>query len=109
MMNGRSNLHPSGRSAAWLARLPWEQEVECSNHSAPTIMNPFRSTSCFIFCFDFTRSDFMLHEVYLLWLLTEAAQGGKLYLLCIKTRQSAAAKPSCRACNNPIDKTPAAF
>ena len=26
----------SGRSAAWLARLPWEQEVECSNHSAPT-------------------------------------------------------------------------
>ena len=46
-MSGRSNLHPSGRSAAWLARLPWEQEVECSNHSAPTIMKPFSSTSFF--------------------------------------------------------------
>ena len=28
----------TGRSAAWLARLPWEQEVECSNHSAPTMI-----------------------------------------------------------------------
>ncbi len=49
----RSILHPSGRSAAWLARLPWEQEVECSNHSAPTIMKPFSSASCFIFRFEF--------------------------------------------------------
>ena len=24
------------RSTAWLVRLLWEQEVECSNHSAPT-------------------------------------------------------------------------
>ncbi len=31
--------HPlvSGRSAAWLARLPWEQEVAGSNPAAPTI------------------------------------------------------------------------
>ncbi len=28
---------PSGRSAAWLARLPWEQEVGRSNRLAPTI------------------------------------------------------------------------
>ncbi len=27
----------SGRSAAWLARLPWEQEVVGSNPTAPTI------------------------------------------------------------------------
>ena len=27
----------SGRSAAWLARLPWEQEVGGSNPLAPTI------------------------------------------------------------------------
>ena len=33
-----SALKGSGRSAAWLARLPWEQEVECSNHSAPTTL-----------------------------------------------------------------------
>jgi hypothetical protein len=26
----------SGRSAAWLARLPWEQEVGRSNRLAPT-------------------------------------------------------------------------
>ena len=26
----------SGRSAAWLARLPWEQEVAGSNPAAPT-------------------------------------------------------------------------
>ena len=28
--------HESGRSAAWLARLPWEQEVVGSNPTAPT-------------------------------------------------------------------------
>jgi hypothetical protein len=27
----------AGRSAAWLARLPWEQEVGRSNRLAPTI------------------------------------------------------------------------
>ena len=32
-------FHMSGRSAAWLARLPWEQEVGRSNRLAPT--NPF--------------------------------------------------------------------
>ena len=30
-------FHESGRSAAWLARLPWEQEVVGSNPTAPTI------------------------------------------------------------------------
>ena len=28
----------SGRSAAWLARLPWEQEVAGSNPAAPTMI-----------------------------------------------------------------------
>ena len=29
----------SGRSAAWLASLPWEQEVVGSNPTAPTIIH----------------------------------------------------------------------
>ena len=29
----------SGRSAAWLARLPWEQEAGRSNRLAPTILS----------------------------------------------------------------------
>ena len=29
----------AGRSAAWLARLPWEQEVGRSNRLAPTIFS----------------------------------------------------------------------
>ena len=32
---GTMNVHPTGRSAAWLARLPWEQEVGGSNPLAP--------------------------------------------------------------------------
>ena len=32
----------SGRSAAWLARLPWEQEVGGSNPLAPTICSNFK-------------------------------------------------------------------
>ena len=36
-------LEVSGRSAAWLARLPWEQEVGRSNRLAPT--NPSRPQS----------------------------------------------------------------
>ena len=35
------SFEESGRSAAWLARLPWEQEVGRSNRLAPTIL--FRS------------------------------------------------------------------
>ena len=35
------SVEESGRSAAWLARLPWEQEVGRSNRLAPTIL--FRS------------------------------------------------------------------
>ena len=31
------SFEESGRSAAWLARLPWEQEVGRSNRLAPTI------------------------------------------------------------------------
>jgi hypothetical protein len=34
----RFYLDGSGRSAAWLARLPWEQEVGRSNRLAPTII-----------------------------------------------------------------------
>jgi hypothetical protein len=30
------SFEKSGRSAAWLARLPWEQEVGRSNRLAPT-------------------------------------------------------------------------
>ena len=30
----------AGRSAAWLARLPWEQEVAGSNPAAPTNVFP---------------------------------------------------------------------
>ena len=29
---------PAGRSAAWLARLLWEQEVASSNLAAPTVI-----------------------------------------------------------------------
>ena len=36
----------SGRSAAWLARLPWEQEVGRSNRLAPTIFLSGISDSC---------------------------------------------------------------
>ena len=32
----QTNNGMSGRSAAWLARLPWEQEVGRSNRLAPT-------------------------------------------------------------------------
>ena len=32
-----------GRSAAWLARLPWEQEVGRSNRLAPTILAVHRA------------------------------------------------------------------
>ena len=31
----------SGRSAAWLARLPWEQEVGSSNLLAPTTISTY--------------------------------------------------------------------
>ena len=31
-------LHKTGRGAAWLARLLWEQEVESSNLSAPNAL-----------------------------------------------------------------------
>ena len=31
-------IDDSGRSAALVAHLLWEQRVECSNHSAPTIL-----------------------------------------------------------------------
>ncbi len=34
----------SGRSAAWLARLPWEQEVGRSNRLAPTISYKLSTT-----------------------------------------------------------------
>ena len=46
----------SGRSAAWLARLPWEQEVAGSNPAAPTTKASKISTlgkclTCFFYCF----------------------------------------------------------
>ena len=39
----RYNYFTTGRSAAWLARLPWEQEVDGSNPFAPIFPNPFIS------------------------------------------------------------------
>ena len=33
------NKYLTGRSAVWLARLPWEQEVGGSNPLAPTIIH----------------------------------------------------------------------
>ena len=35
-------LHKTGRGAAWLARLLWEQEVESSNLSAPNAISASR-------------------------------------------------------------------
>jgi hypothetical protein len=39
----------SGRSAAWLARLPWEQEVGRSNRLAPTIFKRIHTSTHFRF------------------------------------------------------------
>jgi hypothetical protein len=39
-----------GRSAAWLARLLWEQEVPGSNPGVPTSTQSLRRPSAFLLC-----------------------------------------------------------
>ena len=51
-----SLFYESGRSAAWLARLPWEQEVVSSNLTAPTkIIKGFRFLPEALFLFYLTH------------------------------------------------------
>ncbi len=68
---------PPGRSAAWLARLLWEQEVPSSNLGAPTYLQNSSSCSFAMSCLSFGYSGLHKSVAFL-----NTAAGGRLFRSC---------------------------